>query len=88
MEEDLLVGHSVTSAGGLREIVRKIGVGEREHSCVLTSFVEASSSRTPRISRPARPHLFSSSLFLIDRNSSTATHRPLLNPSHLRPFRN
>ena len=41
MEEDLLVGHSVTSAGGLREIFRKIGVGAREHSWVLTSFAEA-----------------------------------------------
>jgi len=49
MEQDLLVGHSVTSARDLREVYRKIGAGEREHSCLLTS-PKPSPSRTPGIS--------------------------------------
>jgi len=41
MEQDLLIGHSVTSARDLRQVFRKIGAaGEREHSCLLTSFAE------------------------------------------------
>jgi hypothetical protein len=41
LEQDLFSGHSVTSARDLREIFRKIFVGEREHSRFLTSFAEA-----------------------------------------------
>jgi hypothetical protein len=41
MEQDLFSGHAVTSARDLREIFRKIFVGEREHSRFLTAFSEA-----------------------------------------------
>jgi len=63
LEQDLCSGHAVTSARDLREILRKIFVGEREHSRFLTAFAEAISFADSENFYALAP----SALLLIDR---------------------
>jgi hypothetical protein len=70
MEQDLFTGHSVTSARDLREIFRKIWVGEREHSRFLTSFAEAISVADSENFYALAP----AALLLIDRYPVLATY--------------
>lgn len=70
MQQDLFTGHAVRSMRDLREIFRKIWVGEREHSRFLTSFAEAISVADSENFYALAP----AALLLIDRYPILATY--------------